>query len=171
MINLQDLKFFKNFPADIVQNLQKCAEVVKYKRGDIIIEQGKQNHAIYFLLASAHRSWQGSPVWVVLLWDCCASRCVDQSLLVPGAMSWEDGTFWMQQSTLTMADSPWASLSLLSMNCQQCSKNALHFMYVWKWQSMVERGWQSNCSLKVLGSSDFFGTYVRSTGRLAFDHN
>ena len=50
MIYLQELSFFKNFPTEIVQNLQKCAEIVKFKRGEVVIQQGGKNDALYFLL-------------------------------------------------------------------------------------------------------------------------
>lgn len=50
MIYLQELSFFKKFPPEIVQKLQKCAQVVKYQRGDVIIQQGEKNNALYFLL-------------------------------------------------------------------------------------------------------------------------
>ncbi len=50
MIYLQELSFFKNFPPEVVQSLQKVAEVVKFNRGDVIIKQGDRNNALYFLL-------------------------------------------------------------------------------------------------------------------------
>lgn len=50
MIYLKELNFFKKFPKDLVNQLQKCAEVVKYNRGDVILQQGQHNDCLYFLL-------------------------------------------------------------------------------------------------------------------------
>ena len=50
MIYLQELSFFKNFPPELISKIQKCAEIKKVNRGDVIIQQGKQNNTLYFLI-------------------------------------------------------------------------------------------------------------------------
>jgi CRP-like cAMP-binding protein len=50
MIYLKELSFFRKFPLDLVEKIQANAKVMKFTKGDIILEQGQPNNALYFLL-------------------------------------------------------------------------------------------------------------------------
>jgi CRP-like cAMP-binding protein len=51
VIDLKQLSFFKKFPPEVVRQLQKVAQVVKFQRGDIIIQQNEKNDTLYLLLS------------------------------------------------------------------------------------------------------------------------
>lgn len=51
MIYLKDLDFFRQFSVEAINELQSCAQVVKFKRGEVVLNQGETNDSLYFLLS------------------------------------------------------------------------------------------------------------------------
>ncbi len=50
-LELKDLDFFRNFPEFLLGKLESCVETLKLAPGENLLEQGKRNHHLYFLVS------------------------------------------------------------------------------------------------------------------------